>query len=108
MLPQRGEIFCVDLCAGAMSCASAFLLSLVIIYRGARDLSSFLLTACMGRLFLASCQSQTFEVENEVTVQRIKEKELESEEEDESSTDMQYSDNEQEIPDSSRSAHKRR
>uniref|UniRef100_A0A915CAI6 Phosphofurin acidic cluster sorting protein 1 n=3 Tax=Parascaris univalens TaxID=6257 RepID=A0A915CAI6_PARUN len=62
----------------------------------------------MGRLFLASCQSQTFEVGNEVTVRRVKEKELESEEEEDSSTDMPYSENEQELPDSSRSAHKRR
>lgn len=64
--------------------------------------------AFMGRLFLASCQSQTFEVGNEVTVRRVKEKELESEEEEDSSTDMPYSENEQELPDSSRSAHKRR
>ncbi|VDK44970.1 unnamed protein product [Anisakis simplex] len=69
---------------------------------------------CIGRLLLASCQSQAFEVENEVvTVQRIKEKYIESggEEEEESSTDMPYSDNDHDqIPDSARSRdhHKRR
>ncbi|VDN54665.1 unnamed protein product [Dracunculus medinensis] len=66
------------------------------------------INACKGKLYFTSCQSQAFEAENELNVQRIKEKELESEEDDYSSTDGQLSDNEHEISEITRSDTKQR
>lgn len=70
--------------------------------------SRFLKFAAIGRLVLASCQSQAFEAENEVSVRRLKDKELESEDDDDSSSDIQETNDEQEMPDSGRSAQKQR
>ncbi|VDN18850.1 unnamed protein product [Gongylonema pulchrum] len=61
----------------------------------------------VGRLLLASCQSQAFEAENEVSVRRIKDKELESEDDDDTSSDVQETNDEQEVPDSARSQKQR-
>lgn len=62
----------------------------------------------MGRLFVGSCQSQAFEAQNEVSVQRIKEKELESDDDDDSSSNEQETNDEQELQDSGRSVPKQR
>lgn len=70
--------------------------------------NSCIIPACKGKLYFTSCQSQAFEAENELNVQRIKEKELESEEDDYSSTDGQLSDNEHEISEITRSDTKQR
>uniref|UniRef100_A0A2K6W7J4 Phosphofurin acidic cluster sorting protein 1 n=1 Tax=Onchocerca volvulus TaxID=6282 RepID=A0A2K6W7J4_ONCVO len=53
----------------------------------------------VGRLAVGSCQSQAFEVQNEVSVRRIKEKGLESEDDDDSSSDGQETNDEQELQD---------
>ncbi|MCP9262550.1 putative Phosphofurin acidic cluster sorting protein [Dirofilaria immitis] len=51
----------------------------------------------VGRLAVGSCQSQAFEVQNEVSVRRIKEKGLESDDDDDSSSDGQETNDEQEL-----------
>uniref|UniRef100_A0A0N5AZH6 Phosphofurin acidic cluster sorting protein 1 n=1 Tax=Syphacia muris TaxID=451379 RepID=A0A0N5AZH6_9BILA len=50
----------------------------------------------IGRILVSSCQSLALELENEFNAQRIKEKEVESEEEEGTSSEAQYSDNDQE------------
>uniref|UniRef100_A0A915PWL6 Phosphofurin acidic cluster sorting protein 1 n=1 Tax=Setaria digitata TaxID=48799 RepID=A0A915PWL6_9BILA len=62
----------------------------------------------VGRLVVGSCQSQAFEAENEVSIRRVKEKELESEDDDDSSSDGQDTNDEQELQDSGRSVPKQR
>lgn len=64
--------------------------------------------AAIGRLLVGSCQSQAFEIQNEVSVRRIKEKGLESEDDDNSSSDGQETNDEQELPDSGRPVPKQR
>lgn len=66
------------------------------------------LFAAVGRLVVGSCQSQAFEIQNEVSIRRIKEKGLESEDDDESSSDGQETNEEQELRDSGRSMTKQR
>ncbi|VDK84394.1 unnamed protein product [Litomosoides sigmodontis] len=62
----------------------------------------------VGRLVVGSCQSQAFEIQNEVSVRRIKEKGLESEDDDNSSSDGQETNDEQELRDSGRPVPKQR
>ncbi|MFH4978528.1 hypothetical protein AB6A40_005237 [Gnathostoma spinigerum] len=84
------------------------LLREILLFDPDTDKEDLQLNTCIGRMFVVSCQSQSFEAEDEMVVRREKEKELESEEEEESSTDVQLSENDNDIPDSSRAISKSR